>query len=422
LDIPSNDLSKLGVNPSYESLASALAGIQPNMPDMRPSWHQLVVIGNGFDLECKLRSSFASFIGARKRAFKQEENGEPNPLGFKRNLWDVILESMDGDRWADVEGAIARWVVPMGWEDTNSEFWQSSIDKTIDVLRDISRGRKSTFDSKSIPDKVALYLSSGSSRKAGLWSKEKLLAFSRNELKRFENEFSAYLSQAVKDQPDYRVNAYNLMEELLTQGRPSKEDYNIEESVLSFNYTHPIESLHFEEHGTSYINIHGRLGGEIVFGIDGTGRMNDSTVMPFTKTYRLLSLDVPGTRSLVHAASPVGYQDYGTALIKFYGHSLGSPDYSYFQAIFDSVHLYEEQTELIFFYRRHGDKTSEEVRVETMSQVIKLLDAYGRTLDNKDHGKNLIHKLLIEGRLAVKELPDAVREKKCLGVALSPVW
>lgn len=379
------------------------------MPDKRPSWRQLVVIGNGFDLECKLKSSFSSFISARKQAFEQEENGEPNPLGFKRNLWDVILESMDGDHWADVEGAIARWVVPMGWKDTNSEFWQSSIDKTIGVLRDISRGKKSTFDSKSIPDKAALYLSDGSSQKAGQWNKEKLLELTRNELKRFENEFSAYLSQAVKDQPDYRVNAYNLMKELLTQSRPSKGDYNIEESVLSFNYTHPIESLHSEEHETSYINIHGRLGGEIVFGIDGTGRMNDPTVTPFTKTYRLLSLDVSDTRSLVHAASPIGYQDYGTALIKFYGHSLGSADYSYFQAIFDSVHLYEGQTQLIFFYRRHGDKTSEEVRVETMSQVIKLLDAYGRTLDNKDHGKNLIHKLLIEGRLAVKELPDTVR-------------
>lgn len=385
--------------------------MQPRMPDMRPSWHQLVVIGNGFDLECKLKSSFTSFISARNRAFEQEENGESNPLGFKRNLWDVILESMDGDHWADVEGAIARWVVPMGWKDTNSEFWRSSLDETVDVLQDISRGKKSAFDSKSIPVKVASYLSEGSPQKARQWNKEKLLELTRNDLKCLEKEFSAYLAQAEKDQPDYRENARRLMCELILQGRPSKEDYDIEESVLSFNYTHPIESLRSKEHEASYINIHGRLGGEIVFGIDGTGRMNDPTVTPFTKTYRLLSLDVSDTRSLVHAASPIGYQKYGTALIKFYGHSLGSADYSYFQAIFDSVHLYEGQTQLIFFYRRHGDKTSEEVRVETMRQVIKLLDAYGRTLDNKDHGKNLIHKLLIEGRLAVKELPDTVRRK-----------
>ncbi|MCI6680949.1 MAG: bacteriophage abortive infection AbiH family protein [Parafannyhessea umbonata] len=407
MNIPSHSRPKLDLTPIYQKLAD----IQPPMPDMRPSWHQLVVIGNGFDLECKLRSSFTSFISARNEAFEQEENGEPNPLGFKRNLWDVILESMDGDHWADVEGAIARWVVPMGWKDTNSEFWQSSIDKTIDVLRDISRGKKSTFDSKSIPDKVALYLSEGSPQKARQWNKEKLLELTRSDLECLEKEFSAYLAQAEKDQPDYRENARKLICELILQGRPNEKDYDIEESVLSFNYTHPIKSLGSEEHETSYINIHGRLGGEIVFGIDGTGRMDDPAVTPFTKTYRLLSLDVSDTRSLVHAASPIGYQDYGTALIKFYGHSLGSADYSYFQAIFDSVHLYEGQTQLIFFYRRHGDKTSEEVRVETMRQVIKLLDAYGRTLDNKDHGKNLIHKLLIEGRLAVKELPDTVRRK-----------
>lgn len=411
MEIPNHSLSELGFPSSYENLASRLADIQPRMPDMRPSWHQLVVIGNGFDLECKLKSSFTSFISARNRALEQEGNSKSNPLGIKRNLWDVILGSMDGDHWADVEGAIARWVVPMGWGDTNSELWKSSLDETVDVLRDISRGKKSTFDSKSISYKAASYLSEGSSQKARQWNKEKLLELTRHDLKCLEKEFSAYLSQAEKDQPDYRENARRLMCELIIQGRPSEKNYDIEESVLSFNYTRPIESLRSEEHETSYINIHGRLGGEIVFGIDGTGRMNDPTVTPFTKTYRLLSLDVSDTRSLVHAASPIGYQDYGTALIKFYGHSLGSADYSYFQAIFDSVHLYEGRTRLIFFYRRHGDKTSEEVRVETMSQVIKLLDAYGRTLDNKDHGKNLIHKLLIEGRLAVKELPDTMRRK-----------
>ena len=115
MEIPNHSLSELGFPSSYENLASSLADIQPRMPDMRPSWHQLVVIGNGFDLECKLKSSFTSFISARNRALEQEGNSESNPLGIKRNLWDVILGSMDGDHWADVEGAIARWVVPMGW-------------------------------------------------------------------------------------------------------------------------------------------------------------------------------------------------------------------------------------------------------------------------------------------------------------------
>lgn len=37
-------------------------------------------------------------------------------------------------------------------------------------------------------------------------------------------------------------------------------------------------------------------------------------------------------------------------------------------------------------------------------KVAGLLSTYGSTLDNKDHGKNLMHKLLIEGRLSVKTI------------------
>ena len=46
-----------------------------------------------------------------------------------------------------------------------------------------------------------------------------------------------------------------------------------------------------------------------------------------------------------------------------------------------------------------------------MEKVIRLLAAYGLTLDNKDHGKNLIHKLLIEGRLSVSLLGNDVRRR-----------
>ena len=42
-----------------------------------------------------------------------------------------------------------------------------------------------------------------------------------------------------------------------------------------------------------------------------------------------------------------------------------------------------------------------------MSGVVRLLTKYGETLDNADHGRNLIHKLLLEGRLAVKLVPGA---------------
>ena len=40
------------------------------------------------------------------------------------------------------------------------------------------------------------------------------------------------------------------------------------------------------------------------------------------------------------------------------------------------------------------------------ARVTKLLAEYGKTLDNEDHGRNLMHKLMIEGRLEVRLLAD----------------
>ncbi|WP_415963146.1 hypothetical protein [Collinsella tanakaei] len=92
------------------------------------------------------------------------------------------------------------------------------------------------------------------------------------------------------------------------------------------------------------------------------------------------------------------------SLIKFFGHSLSSADYSYFQAIFDAVDLYGGDTCLAFYYRRYANKSDLEVRTDMMKRVTDLLSIYGETLDNIDHGNNLIHKLLLEGRLSIESI------------------
>ena len=87
-------------------------------------------------------------------------------------------------------------------------------------------------------------------------------------------------------------------------------------------------------------------------------------------------------------------------MIKFYGHSLASADYSYFQSIFDLVNLYSSHVRLLFFYSDY----SVTAREETYQRVLNLLSAYGETMDNEDHGKNLVHKLILEGRLSIVRL------------------
>lgn len=158
------------------------------------------------------------------------------------------------------------------------------------------------------------------------------------------------------------------------------------------------EAYPVDELGYDYKSI----SGEIVFGIDGTGRLDDSTVARFTKTYRLLAL------SQNDHVPPIAYSEAGgkgpagieTGFIKFYGHSLASADYSYFQSIFDMVSLYSSRVRLLFFY---GDYSAT-AREETYQRVLNLLSAYGETMDNEDHGKSLIHKLILKGRLSIVRL------------------
>lgn len=132
-----------------------------------------------------------------------------------------------------------------------------------------------------------------------------------------------------------------------------------------------------------------------------------NSTIRFTKTYRLMKLSSEPHQSLVHPYV-AGSHGSATGVIKFYGHSLADAGYSYFQAIFDEVNLYESDTRLIFYYNnnRPGQELQEVfVQEEMFEKVSHLITTYGATLDNDDHGRNLLHKLLLEGRPTVKQAP-----------------
>lgn len=63
---------------------------------------------------------------------------------------------------------------------------------------------------------------------------------------------------------------------------------------------------------------------------------------------------------------------------------------------------------LQFFVRpRERNSTlpsKEDVGKEMIRKVIGLLNSYEQALDNKNHGKNLIQKLPIEGRLSIQTI------------------
>ncbi len=368
--------------------------------DAKTSWHQLLIIGNGFDLECGLRSRFIDFFSSRIKTSQRDFTVDDNDVASTPEelvsafptIWDLILRDKQDANWFDIEKTIEMWVSGITPEITKIPNWCNlqhrrdyPTNKTQVNIGSYCKGRLSKFDE---------YI-----------SEDRVLALLVDDLHLLEKQFASYLreqtytSKPVGEQnANYHQTACGNLQTLLSESLPSDPEQLLSYSVLSFNYTGPFAiSSNGIGQRVAYTNIHGlcREGEEIIFGIDGKENLVYEIARPFTKTYRLLSLGGPNARDVVRS---------DTRCIKLYGHSLSDADYSYFQAIFDAVHLYSSDVSLVFFYRCFDEKDPLIHRSEMMNKVVSLLTAYGATLENRDHGKNLIHKLLLEGRLSVQEI------------------
>lgn len=382
---------------------------------------QLVIIGNGFDLRCGLSSSFSDFHRDRSRYFSNEENrGEEDSSRYTLTIWDTILSNSTQMGWADIEGEIANWISPR-WSplptpdnesDLLSPQWSPTgcVEDVVQAIKlnNLYLGEKLYGTASAVACSVERLVEQYGQQ----CSRQQVFDFFFRELRILENDFKAYMNRQVITHAEYNTKANSLLFTILSDGIPSHDMSNADYGVLSFNYTRAAENYQVGTAGERrqiwYCNIHGRLTDEIIFGIDAMNHLEDLDVAQFTKTYRVLGLRSGGYRD--------GFSDEGSAIdqeistIKFFGHSLGDADHSYFQSIFDIVHLYEGSAKLIFYYcpykKADGGEVSEsQARNEMTAKVLKLLNSYGKSLDNEYHGTNLVHKMMLEDRIAIRLLP-----------------
>ncbi|KMQ37989.1 hypothetical protein AAX21_05640 [Oenococcus oeni] len=105
--------------------------------------------------------------------------------------------------------------------------------------------------------------------------------------------------------------------------------------------------------------------------------------------------------------------DYEIQIIKVYGHSLDEGDYSYFQSIFDAVDLYGSNIAIYFYYSAYADSdhANDELEYDYFKKVAHLFEEYGSTIDNPNHGKNLLHKLILEDRIHIKKIDSNILDQ-----------
>lgn len=240
-------------------------------------------------------------------------------------------------------------------------------------------------------------------------------SFFMDELNDFESRFVKYIKYVSEDKK-YLNQRDLLFKQISSDGTDEKDGiYNKSMcKLLSFNYTD------YSSLSNNVNNIHGSVNdNHIIFGIDSiylskndkNPQKNIIKLVPFTKTYRLLELETDYTVNSVLTND--------IKLIKFFGHSLSHADYSYFQSIFDYYDVYSNNIKLIFYFALHDGQSDTEKQIikskrKQISKVYNLMEDYGKTMDNADHGKNLLHKLIMEGRLSIRRVksPEELQKIK----------
>lgn len=391
--------------------------LEPTNPE------KLLVIGNGFDLACSLKSNISSYLDYAKNKFMPQnfavilkevqkyfdenqswteggQTGQPrveslignpnnptarllgNVISERINFWDLLFaERKNIDKeWNDVESEIKD--VTEGLKTISikellmkSEYsLNSSQLKSYVLLLDILSKLRNEFPSNLVEDDNFLI----------------------NELQSFENNFAAYLQEQFSSEIHSGYRDYLNESEELLQRLSGDSEYNI----LSFNYTQPYLWTN-NEHLHTYKNVHGHIGrpdtdetSNIIFGIDSTDVSPNDSSYKFTKTYRdLFDSDASKSKDLL---------DSNINEIIFYGHSLSKADYSYFLSLFDHYQIYSNtNVSLTFAYNPYiSGMLPRQVKEDQFKKLSSLSFEYGDTLE-QNHGNNLLHKMILEGRIKI---------------------
>jgi hypothetical protein len=306
----------------------------------------LLIVGNGFDLNLGLKTSYADFIASEQ--FLEICNSN--------NFAKYLKSKIDIQRWVDIENEIPQYL--------SGNF----------IDRDAVIDRESPFGESCIiinGKKIAVY-------EAREFLTNNLKQF-KTEYKEIKNTLVSYLQTQVisANLDNYKdTEAYYLLSKVKNLGNLY---------VLNFNYTSSIEKLiRFMKvdaiFGINILHIHGSIEDDgIVFGIQDE---INSKIKESLSEY-----------PYVYKSSSIYLQSYGInklfeqcVHIIFFGYSLGETDSSYFNDFFEDLVDYKVNKKfkkIDIFYR------DEEALDSLNSRIRDLTDGKVSTI-RKNHDISLL--------------------------------
>ena len=365
---------------------------------------ELYILGNGFDLYLGLKTRYSDYFKNRKIS---EEFFEKIKLIFKNSIGSYNYDAR-GKVYAvfDYDETLLNMQIIQLYKDIEKNLfylyliflkkcdlnWNEVESNIFPFIRDTSKIFKlkmETILGNIEKNEMYKYLLIA---KAIIKDRKNLsfLDFMMEQLNLFEKDFGNYIgSLEIKEE-----NKNRLINIFRTTCR--KKIINFNYSIFLQDLIDRYKDIAFSEIEIprrikpieSIVNIHGDFKNPI-FGIDSLN--SEEQFQNFTKTSRILDND---TIENFELPKP---EKLGT--INFFGHSLSEADYSYFQSLFDYYDIYSSNIKLNFMYSEYDKNDLTRAKRETHNNVVKLMNNYGEKLENKDKGKNLLHKLLIENRI-----------------------
>lgn len=388
----------------------------------------LLIIGNGFDLNCGLKSSYNDFFNSKiitenqdlVNLFLQSINSIfanstadfdfPNEIQLKvySNNYDMFLNNVST---LTSDNSFSFWNLVFRKPSTENSDW-NNIEKIIEEIVcnnnedyiSINQIKRYYNELKKINSHyTGIFLSLNKIEKQNfalalyIYIKnidiKNIYLFLLDELKQFEVQFWDYLMYEVNHTNKYQDRIAGLLKKIYREN-PSI----IKSNVINFNYT----TIQDKPKINIESNVHGDLDKcNIIFGIDLSNLTHEDGAFFFTKTYRKM-----------HAFEDVNIEIFkdqtvlarNISNITFFGHSLNESDYSYFQSIFDFYEIYSSNITLVFYYSIYDLDKTKEIKESYTNAVINLVNTYGQTMANRFHGENFLHKLLLENRIILKKI------------------
>ena len=365
----------------------------------------LLVIGNGFDLKCGLKSSFSQYLDSE---FYSPFLGEIKSIDDKlskdiKSLPDYNSYSIY-DEYQITYSNLLFWDLYFGlphyYKDPNINEWYSFEDKLKGFVNSIS---DNTTEYKSISEitlrkpKPELFKDNEYKRKLILYLYLSDLSSSKKcsvndalfeQLKLYEKRFGEYIRIIQNKEVNYISNANAIIERMCNKNNDDVVYIN------SFNYS-DLTSLNKD-----IWHVNGNVDNPI-FGIDySNSNPGIFEKYRYTKTYRRLELY---GNELYYPKK----KEYTKILV--YGHSLNEQDYSYFYALFNKLNFGTNRSDsrkgyyIEFVYSKYNGKSSDEAREELIYRVLKLFYGYNKEVLHEQNYR-LIDILYSSGAIRFREI------------------